>query len=209
MSIYKEIITAVQPMRFELQRDGEHPELYMGRLVLAASALPDYEWSCLTAEAVTWVNAGAKRLNHHKPVEACEGFGDDSTSGTSDDVEKREVPSEVPPQNIALDMPIADSLLPIFDGVQPTGKHVKTGLFPYAEGESDADALHRLAETGITPALNKTDAIRALVIQHPEWTQVQIKEVVGDDSTLKTVATVRSVTLATIAVAKQLGKWVE
>jgi hypothetical protein len=57
-----------------------------------------------------------------------------------------------------------------------------------------------------------TDAVRALVMQHQDWNQSQIAaelEAHGQPVSLGTIATVRSMTLATIAVAKRLGKWVE
>jgi hypothetical protein len=57
-----------------------------------------------------------------------------------------------------------------------------------------------------------TDAVRAVVMQHQDWNQSQIAaelEAHGQPVSLGTIATVRSMTLATIAVAKRLGKWVE
>jgi putative NADH-flavin reductase len=57
-----------------------------------------------------------------------------------------------------------------------------------------------------------TDAVRALVMLHTDWNQAQIMrelESQGRVVGIGTIATVRSMTLATIAVAKGLGKWVE
>lgn len=57
-----------------------------------------------------------------------------------------------------------------------------------------------------------TDAVRTLVMLHPDWIQAQIMrelESQGRVVSIGTIATVRSMTLATIAVAKGLGKWVE
>jgi hypothetical protein len=62
------------------------------------------------------------------------------------------------------------------------------------------------------PKRTATDAVRAIVMQHQDWNQAQIAaelEAHGQPVSLGTIATVRSMTLATIAVAKGLGKWVE
>lgn len=212
MSVYAELVTAVTPLGFHHDAAEESDTAYLGRLALAASALPDFEWSCLTAEAVEWVNASAKRLNFGKPVDSCPGYGEDSDSSTSNDVGKEEssahVSSEVPVENIALDTVPEDS----GDG-DLRGETGAAGP-PKAEGSRqgyEQEHAARSVSVSSTPsaAINKTDRIRALVMQHPDWTQVQIKEAIGEDSALGTIATVRSVTLATIAVAKRLGKWVE
>jgi hypothetical protein len=57
-----------------------------------------------------------------------------------------------------------------------------------------------------------TDAVRACVMLHTDWNQSQIAaelEAQCQHVSIGTIATVRSMTLATIAVAKRLGKWVE
>ena len=67
-------------------------------------------------------------------------------------------------------------------------------------------------EIVMLPKHTATDAVRAIVIQHQDWNQVQIlreMEAQGRAVTMSTIATVRSMTLATIAVAKGLEKWVE
>lgn len=249
MSVYAELVKTVTPLGFHHDAAEESDTAYLGRLALAASALPDFEWSCLTAEAVEWVNASAKRLNFGKTVDSCPGFnvefavdpddqvlldtlpaprakdsledmglapggyiGEDSDSSTSNDVGKGEsrahVSSEVPVENIALDTVPEDS----GDG-DLRGETGAAGP-PKAEGSRqgyEQEQAARSVSVSSTPsaAINKTDRIRALVMQHPDWTQVQIKEAIGEDSALGTIATVRSVTLATIAVAKRLGKWVD
>ena len=71
----------------------------------------------------------------------------------------------------------------------------------------DQDSPHALS-----PKHTATDAVRALVMQHQDWNQSQIAaelEAEGQPVSLGTIATVRSMTLATIAVAKGMGKWVE
>jgi hypothetical protein len=71
----------------------------------------------------------------------------------------------------------------------------------------DQDSPHALS-----PKHTATDAVRALVMLHTDWNQAQIMrelESQGRVVSIGTIATVRSMTLATIAVAKGLGKWVE
>lgn len=285
MSVYAELISAVTPLGFRAAMKGESDSDHLGRLALAASAMPDYEWSCLTAEAVEWVNASAKRLNLGKTVGSCSGFkdaqrsyiGEDGTLwtpvekdsdayaaeqarlealppwlGARDSIEgmgiapgghigadgklvitefsivdpaqlrdphcvigKRHVSSQVQAENIALDTSNADSSEDDPHGEMPAAGYPKaeltSGFLAYKPGESEKEALVRLAQSGFRApcVLGKTDAIRALVMQHPEWTEEQLKAAGGDDVTRATLKTVRSVTLATIAVAKRLGLWRE
>lgn len=259
MSVYAELVKTVTPLGFHHDAAEESDTAYLGRLALAASALPDFEWSCLTAEAVEWVNASAKRLNFGKTVDSCPGFNVEFAVDPDDQVlldtlpaprakdslegmglapggyigedgklvvtefsivdpsqlldphcviGKAHVSSEVPVENIALDTVPEDS----GDGYL-CGETGAAGP-PKAEGSRqgyEQEHAARSVSVSSTPsaAINKTDRIRSLVMQHPDWTQVQIKEAIGEDSALGTIATVRSVTLATIAVAKRLGKWVE
>jgi hypothetical protein len=85
-------------------------------------------------------------------------------------------------------------------------KGVSVSVFTAAPSE-DQDSPHAL-----NPKHTATDAVRALVMLHTDWNQAQIMrelESQGRVVSLGTIATVRSMTLATIAVAKGLGKWVE
>lgn len=187
MSIHNEILAAATSLGFKPQRDGEPDATYLGRLALAANSLPDSEWSCLTPEAIEWVNASAKRLNSGKQVEVCPGFGDDSGFATSDDVEEQEVSEKVPAENIALDTGGGDS------------NSVYLAIDPELMGVSGEDHLLGF--------FNNTDRLRGLVMLHPEWTHADFKKAMGGDVKAATLNTVRSVTLATIAVAKRLGLW--
>ncbi len=83
---------------------------------------------------------------------------------------------------------------------------VSVSVFAGAPSE-DQDSPHALS-----PKHTATDAVRALVMLHTDWNQAQIMrelESQGRVVCIGTIATVRSMTLATIAVAKRLGKWVE
>lgn len=249
MSVYAELLAAVTTFDFRAQAEDEHESIYLRRLMLAASQLPDREWSCLSAEAVEWVNISAERVNRHLPLESCPGFGDatrsyigedgtlwtpvngdTSTFGTSIDVEEQEVSSEVPAENIVLDTHVSDSR----DADDLHGEMPAAG-YPKADGVVIEPVVERyesphqgkilgnfISLTGNPPDPNckiidvtldamfpgKTDRIRALVMQHPDWDFERMKGVVGTEVSNSTLVTVRSVTLATIAVAKRLGKWV-
>jgi hypothetical protein len=94
--------------------------------------------------------------------------------------------------------------------------HIVSGTIPLeTDGEIvDAGALHDAIDAFMvqSPKHTATDAVRALVMQHQDWNQAQIMrelESQGRVVSIGTIATVRSMTLATIAVAKGLGKWVE
>jgi len=94
--------------------------------------------------------------------------------------------------------------------------HIVSGTIPLeTDGEIvDAGALHDAIDAFMvqSPKHTASDAVRALVMQHQDWNQAQILrelEAQGRAVSLGTIATVRSMTLATIAVAKGLGKWVE
>lgn len=221
MSVHTEILTAATSLGFKPQRDGEPDATYLGRLALAANSLPDSEWSCLTPEAIEWVNASAKRLNSGKQVEACPGFGDAlegmglAMGGYIDDagqfnatevsivepgrqldphcvIGKAHVSEKVPAENIALDTASKDSA---------EGLNSRQG-----DRQEHADGSVSVSPTP-SAAFNKTDRIRALVMQHPEWTHAQLKDAMQGEVSGATLNTVRSVTLATIAVAKRLGLW--
>lgn len=214
MSVYAELITAVTPLGFHHAAQGESDSDFLGRLALAASALPDSEWLCLTAETVEWVNTSAKRLNLGKTVYAPSGFREIP----SNDVDEREVPFDTPAETIALDTPASTSSERLQgvdcpeceDGIAHTHEP-KTGQLKIVDNKPVAAPVAQAVEAvpEVVHSLGKTDAIRALVMQHPEWTHEQLKAAVGGDVTRATLNTVRSVTLATIAVAKRLGKWVD
>lgn len=214
MSVYAELITAVTPLGFRHAAHGESDSDFLGRLALAASALPDSEWLCLTAEAVEWVNASAKRLNLGKTVYAPSGFREIP----SNDVEEREVPSDTPTEIIALDTNASTSSerlqgvdCPECENGTAHTHEPKVGQLKIVDNKPVAAPVAQAVEAvpEVVHSLGKTDAIRALVMQHPEWTHEQLKAAVGGDVTRATLNTVRSVTLATIAVAKRLGKWVD
>lgn len=217
MSVYAELITAVTPLGFRHAAQGESDSDFLGRLALAASALPDSEWLCLTAESVEWVNASAKRLNLGKTVYAPSGFRE-----IPFDAEEREVPSDTPAEIIALDTPASTSSERLQgvdcpeceDGTAHTHEP-KVGQLKTVDNQPVAAPVAQAVDAvpEVVHSLGKTDAIRALVMQHPDWTGPQLKEALDaagivTDGT-KTIATVRSVTLATITVAKRLGKWVD
>lgn len=114
--------------------------------------------------------------------------------------------------------PIVDAVI---DAGWPTGPELpKASSNDVAHQDSQADVVQEF-DTVIKDAFKPyasetkhtaTDAVRALVMQHQDWNQSQIAaelEAQGQPVSLGTIATVRSMTLATIAVAKGLGKWVE
>ena len=114
--------------------------------------------------------------------------------------------------------PIVDAVI---DSGWPTGPELpKASSNDVAHQDSQAAVVQEF-DTVIKDAFKPydseskrtaTDAVRALVMQHQDWNQSQIAaelEAHGQPVSLGTIATVRSMTLATIAVAKRLGKWVE
>jgi hypothetical protein len=115
---------------------------------------------------------------------------------------------------------MVDAIESVIDAGWPTGPELpKESSNDVAHQDSQA-AVVREFETVIKDAFKPyasakhtaTDAVRAIVMQHQDWNQAQILrelEAQGRAVSLGTIATVRSMTLATIAVAKGLGKWVE
>ena len=102
---------------------------------------------------------------------------------------------------------------PIVDAVIDAGWPIVT----HSQLEAVKNGTSRLEDQNgdeivVIPKHTATDAVRAVVMQHQDWNQSQIAaelEANGHTVSLGTIATVRSMTLATIAVAKGLGKWVE
>ena len=202
-TIYSELLVAAGT-EFIPQADGEPDSHYLRRLVLAVSKASDNDWERLSKEAQDWYNAQAKRVKAQQDPEECPGFN---------------------PQMIVVDE--ASSIPKIVDAVVdagwPTGPELpKASSNDVAHQDSQIDAV---IDTGINAAMDcdflicpelpkhtATDAVRACVMQHQDWNQSQIAaelEAHGQPVSLGTIATVRSMTLATIAVAKGLGKWTE
>ena len=197
-TIYSELLAAAGA-EFLPQAEGEPDGHYLRRLVLAVSKASDNDWERLSKEAQDWYNAQAKRVKAHQDPEECPGFN---------------------PQLIVIDE--ASSILKIVDAVvnvdwpitvnnSPEGFSVSGTTVildkPIVASDVDQDSPHALS-----PKHTATDAVRACVMQHQDWNQAQIMrelESQGRVVCLGTIATVRSMTLATIAVAKGLGKWVE
>ena len=184
-TIYSELLAAAGA-EFLPQAEGEPDGHYLRRLVLAVSKASDNDWERLSKEAQDWYNAQAKRVKAQQDPEECPGFN---------------------PQMIVVDE--ASSIPKIVDAVVDAG-------WP-ADAPAQADAALGSVPLGdqdsphaLSPKHTVTDAVRALVMQHQDWNQAQIMrelESQGRVVSIGTIATVRSMTLATIAVAKVLGKW--
>jgi hypothetical protein len=208
-TIYSELIEAAGA-EFLPQAEGEPDGHYLRRLVLAVSKASDNDWEHLSKEAQDWYNAQAKRVKAHQDPEHCPGFGilDGHDGPVDNDSYKAAEPSDS----------IVDAVI---DSGWPTGPELpKASSNDVAHQDSQAAVVQEF-DTVIKDAFKPydseskrtaTDAVRALVMQHQDWNQSQIAaelEAHGQPVSLGTIATVRSMTLATIAVAKGLGKWVE
>ena len=200
-TIYSELLAAAGA-EFLPQAEGEPDGHYLRRLVLAVSKCSDESWEALSTAAHDWYNAQAIRVKQNQDPEECPGFN---------------------PQLIVIDE--ASSIPKIVDAVVdagwPTGPELpKASSNDVAHQDSQAAVVQEF-DTVIKDAFKPyasetkhtaTDAVRALVMQHQDWNQSQIAaelEAHGQPVSLGTIATVRSMTLATIAVAKGLGKWAE
>lgn len=212
-TIYSELLAAAGT-EFLPQAEGEPDGHYLRRLVLAVSKASDNDWERLSKEAQDWYNAQAKRVKAHQDTEECPGFGilDGYDGPVDNDSYKAADPDD----------PIIDAVI---EAGWPTG--------PELPKASSNDVAHQDSRHALSPAEQSavveetesvlkdswnftkhtaTDAVRALVMLHTDWNQAQIMrelESQGRVVSLGTIATVRSMTLATIAVAKGLGKWVE
>jgi hypothetical protein len=206
-TIYSELLTAAGK-GFLPQAEGEPDAHYLRRLVLAVSKCSDEAWDALSKAAQDWYNEQAKRVKAHQDPEHCPGFG-----GSFAQWEHEHKDDQIP----AIVDAVVDAGWPLNPAmVGECGypaeelKNAATALADAALGPitpGDQDSPHALS-----PKPTATDAVRALVMQHQDWNQSQIAaelEARGQTVSLGTIATVRSMTLATIAVAKGLGKWVE
>ncbi len=208
-TIYSELLAAAGT-EFLPQAEGEPDGHYLRRLVLAVSKASDSDWERLSKEAQDWYNAQAKRVKAHQDPEHCPGFGilDGHDGPVSNDSYKGAAPAD----------PMVDAVV---DAGWPIGPELpKASSNDVAHQDSQAIVVQEF-DTVIKDAFKPyasetkhtaTDAVRALVMQHQDWNQSQIAaelEAHGQPVSLGTIATVRSMTLATIAVAKGLGKWVE
>ena len=194
-TIYSELLAAAGT-EFLPQAEGEPDAHYIRRLVLAVSKASDSDWERLSKDAQDWYNAQAKLVKAHQDPERCPGFGilDGHDGPVSNDSYKGAAAAD----------PIVDAVVDAgWPADAPAQADAALGSVPLG----DQDSPHALS-----PKHTATDAVRALVMQHQDWNQSQIMrelESQGRVVSLGTIATVRSMTLATIAVAKSLGKWVE
>lgn len=194
-TIYSELLAAAGT-EFLPQAEGEPDAHHLRRLVLAVSKASDEAWFKLGEPAREWYNAQAIRVKHHQDPEHCPGFGilDGHDGPVSNDSYKGAAPAD----------PIIDAVVDAgWPADAPAQAEAALGTVPLG----DQDSPHAL-----NPRHTATDAVRALVMLHTDWNQAQIMrelESQGRVVSIGTIATVRSMTLATIAVAKGLGKWVE
>lgn len=207
INIYSELFDLVG-VCLEPQPLGEPDGHYLRRLVLAVSKASDNDWERLSKEAQDWYNAQAKRVKAHQDPEECPGFDpqliviDEASSIPSivDAVVDAGWPEKPSPQQIM------DSVTTAFD------EDLKKPLFHEGPIVDVPPQYVKMVDEMVNSKPTATDAVRALVMQHQDWNQSQIAaelEAHGQPVSLGTIATVRSMTLATIAVAKGLGKWVE
>jgi hypothetical protein len=220
-TIYSELLAAAGT-EFLPQAEGEPDGHYLRRLVLAVSKCSDEAWEALSGAAHDWYNAQAVRVKQNQDPEECPGFDgafaqwehehkDDQVSIKANYVSLVDTPDDP-------NCKIVDAVV---DAGWPTGPELpKASSNDVAHQDSQAAVVQEF-DTVIKDAFKPyasetkhtaTDAVRALVMQHQDWNQSQIAaelEAHGQPVSLGTIATVRSMTLATIAVAKGLGKWVE
>jgi hypothetical protein len=214
LTIYEELLRAAQTGRFAPQMIGELEHVYLSRLAMAASVVTDEEWNRLSKGAADWCNAAAIRINSGLVMDLkCPGF------------------NEIP---VTIER-IPDSLRGM--GIEPGGYIDGDGKFQITEfslvdNPQDPSCRVLEAEAHFPPkhhntpldieevaSLNddeedapklppiKTDLIRACVIEHPDWLHPQIMAYLGAGANPNTVSTVRSITLATMNIARSLGKW--
>jgi hypothetical protein len=206
-TIYSELLAAAGA-EFLPQAEGEPDGHYLRRLVLAVSKASDNDWERLSKEAQDWYNAQAKRVKAHQDPEHCPGFNpqmivvDEASSIPKivDAVVDAGWPEKPTPQQIM------DSVTTALD------EDLKTPMFHEGPIVDVPPQYVKMVDEMVNSKHTATDAVRALVMLHTDWNQAQIMrelESQGRVVSIGTIATVRSMTLATIAVAKGLGKWVE
>ncbi len=234
-TIYSELLAAAGT-EFLPQAEGEPDGHYLRRLVLAVSKASDSDWERLSKDAQDWYNAQAKRVKAHQNSEYCPGFinpivdavvdagwpiGPELPKASSNDVAHQDSPLHFEGSPAYFPGSPGEAIVDAVKEYLTTAPkrdspHIVSGTIPLeTDGEIvDAGALHDAIDAFMvqSPKHTATDAVRALVMQHQDWNQSQIAaelEAHGQPVSLGTIATVRSMTLATIAVAKGLGKWVE
>jgi hypothetical protein len=192
MTIYDELRAAIATV---LTIPPEHPT--PEHLLLEATRIPDTVWGKLSPAAQAWCNEAAEKLNTGENVRECPGYGPSKAIGVIGMTQAQAAAFKQSWDAAAKgDMKITHVAL------------VDRPPDPYcitAEG-------HGLSAAMSTTGQTNTDRVRAVVIEHPEWNQAQIAEELerrGIDVSAGTIATVRSVTLSTINIAKRLGKWKE
>ena len=208
-TIYSELHAAAGT-EFLPQAEGEPDGHYLRRLVLAVSKASDNDWERLSKEAQDWYNAQAKRVKAHQDPEECPGF-----YGTHAQWEHEHKDDQIKIVDAVVNAGWPDKPSPqqILDSVTiALDEDLKKPLFHEGPIVDVPPQYVKMVDEMVNPKHTATDAVRALVMLHADWNQAQIMrelESQGRVVSIGTIATVRSMTLATIAVAKGLGKWVE
>lgn len=206
-TIYSELLAAAGT-EFLPQAEGEPDGHYLRRLVLAVSKASDTSWDSMATKAKDWYNTQAIRVKAHQDPEYCPGFINPIVDAVVDagwpiTVNNSPEGFSVSGTTVILDKPIVAS------DIDQDSPHTLTPAEQSAVVEETESVLK---DSWNFTKHTATDAVRALVMLHQYWNQSQIAaelEAHGQPVSIGTIATVRSMTLATIAVAKGLGKWVE
>jgi hypothetical protein len=189
MTPYEELLAAALTTGFEPQRAREDDGMYLARLAVAVSAVPDDLWVTMTADATQWVIAAVECLNIGQPIaKALPGFSL---------IMEGHDPFRSPDLTVTLQAPINGNYVALVD--KPVD--------PECRISDDVEEVEADEEDAPKPPPVKTDLIRAVVIEHPDWEHPKIMAYLGAGANPNTVSTVRSITLATINIARSLGKW--
>lgn len=203
MTPYEELLAAALTTGLEPQRPGEDDGMYLARLAVAVSAVPDDLWVTLTADATQWCIAAATALNEGQEVpRPLSGYDNEELAidpGDQPLLEATRPSVNLNGNYVALvDKPV-DPECRISDDVTWPDKHRVLN--------TNCEDLEVDEDTTPKPPPIKTDLIRAVVIEHPDWEHPKIMAYLGASANPNTVSTVRSITLATIGIARSLGKW--
>jgi hypothetical protein len=186
MTTYNQLLAAALCNGFEPQRQDEDDNAYLTRLAVAVSQVPDELWASISLEAQQWCTVAVLGINAGQTVrDPLDGF----------------LRLEVAPKLTVVDGD-GEVLRDASEEYSPAGNVV---VFPTSDDVEEVEPEEEEEIERLPPI--KTDLIRAVVIEHPDWTHPQIMAHLGPGANPYTVSTIRSVTLKTVEIARGLGKW--
>lgn len=187
MTIFESLSKAAQTTGFGKQTPGESDDEYLIKLLRAVQKVPSNVWHMLPVQAQNWYNSAVEAHKESKPIPACPGYVGQE--------EAKEI-SEAKPGLTAMEILQA----------KPPDPNKAASRF-------QAAPIQVTKTKGKKKITGVMDALRKVVILHPDWSSRQVYDYLRDngypDAKLDTISVDGGNIRRVIQLAKELGYWKE